>query len=316
MGYLRRRDDRLPSSTDLVHVDDPLADHDFQLALYCCYELHYRGFALDGDFEWDPELLRFRRQLEGRFEDALRSPARPIRRGGTVTEDLAAIIATDDDEPSLSAHMAEFGTLEELRDFAMHRSLYQLKEADAHSWAIPRFAGPARAALIEIQMDEYGNGVPGASHAELFATTMRCLGLDPTYGRYVDDVGAPTLATNNLVSMFGLHRRLLPALLGHLAVFEMTSVVPMSRYASACERLGVDAAARRFYDVHVAADAHHGPLAASVMASGFVEDRPESRSTLLWGARAVVEVERRFSADRFASWRAARPVVSSLPAVA
>ena len=24
---------------------DPLAGEDFQLALYCCYELHYRGFA-------------------------------------------------------------------------------------------------------------------------------------------------------------------------------------------------------------------------------------------------------------------------------
>src|SRR5690606_36207172 len=104
-----------------------------------------------------------------------------------------------------------------------HRSLYQLKEADGHSWAIPRFGDSSRSALIEIQTDEYGGGRPGESHAELFATTMTELGLDPAYGRYVDDVGAPTLATNNLLSLLGLHRRLLPALIGHLAVFEMTS---------------------------------------------------------------------------------------------
>lgn len=46
----------------------------------------------------------------------------------------------------------------------MHRSAYQLKEADPHSFALPRVpAGRAKAAFVEIQADEYGGGVPGAS---------------------------------------------------------------------------------------------------------------------------------------------------------
>jgi len=42
----------------LVDVADPLADDDLHLALYCCYELHYRGFdGVDPGWEWDPHLL-------------------------------------------------------------------------------------------------------------------------------------------------------------------------------------------------------------------------------------------------------------------
>src|SRR5205807_8709536 len=134
---------------------------------------------------------------------------------------------------------------------------YQLKEADPHTWAIPRLMGGPKSAMVEIQADEYGGGQPGQSHAELFADTMAGLGLDATYGSYLDLLPGTTLATVNLISLFGLHRRWRGALVGHLAVFEMTSVVPMSRYSAALRRLGVDHSARLFYDVHVEADAVH-----------------------------------------------------------
>src|SRR3712207_8445227 len=45
--------------------------------------------------------------------------------------------------------------------FRSQRSIYTLKEADPHSWAIPRLTGRAKAALVEIQSDEYGEGRPG-----------------------------------------------------------------------------------------------------------------------------------------------------------
>jgi hypothetical protein len=42
-----------------------LSDDDLHLALYLCYELHYRGLAgVDVGWEWDPALLSFRAQLE------------------------------------------------------------------------------------------------------------------------------------------------------------------------------------------------------------------------------------------------------------
>jgi hypothetical protein len=78
--------------------------------------------------------------------------------------------------------------------------------------------GRPKSALVEIQLDEYGGGRPGLSHAELFAATLRAAGLDDTYGAYLDHVPGVTLATTNLISLFGSQRRLVPALVGHLAL--------------------------------------------------------------------------------------------------
>src|SRR5256885_4485240 len=40
-------------------------DDDLQLALWCCYELHYRGFDdVDERWEWHPAIIGFRERLE------------------------------------------------------------------------------------------------------------------------------------------------------------------------------------------------------------------------------------------------------------
>ncbi len=188
----------------------------------------------------------------------------------------------------------------------MHRSAYQLKEADPHSWALPRIGGRAKAALVEIQTDEYGGGVEAEMHATLFADVMGALGLDTTYGAYLDRLPGSTLATVNLISLFGLHRRWRGALVGHLAVFEMTSVVPMGRYAELCRRLGLPAEARRFYDVHVVADAVHQVVASRDLAAGFAEAEPERAGDVAFGARAVMVVEERFARSLIDAWAAGR----------
>src|SRR5471030_2536914 len=52
---------------------DALSDDDLHLALYCCYELHYRGMAgVDPEWEWDSALLGFRAELEGALVQRLR----------------------------------------------------------------------------------------------------------------------------------------------------------------------------------------------------------------------------------------------------
>src|ERR1700723_3794996 len=51
-------------------------DEDFQLALWCCYELHYRGFEdVDEDWEWHPAVLALRGALERQWLTALRGLA-------------------------------------------------------------------------------------------------------------------------------------------------------------------------------------------------------------------------------------------------
>jgi hypothetical protein len=189
-----------------------------------------------------------------------------------------------------------------MREFCVHRSEYQRKEADPHTWMIPRLRGRAKAAAVTIQYDEYGEGVADAMHAELFATTMATLDLDPTYGAYRDLLPAATLATGNLVTMLGLHRRWRAACVGHLAVFEMTSVTPMTRYSSALRRFGVGADGRRFYDVHVEADAWHEQVAQHELVAGLLDAEPDVGGDVLFGARALMEVERRLTKSMLDAW--------------
>src|SRR5947208_10746555 len=186
-------------------VADVLADDDVQLALYVCYELHYRGLpGVDDRWEWDVTLLTARAAWEELFEVALLGALGAPDGARVAAEDmdvaLRAVVDADD-SPSLSQHLDRDGTLEEVLEFVVHRSAYQLKEADPHSWAIPRLSGPPKAAMVEIQTDEYGGGRPDRIHAQLFADSMAAVGLDPTYGAYLDCIPGVTLATVNLMSL-------------------------------------------------------------------------------------------------------------------
>src|SRR5437588_7093952 len=183
--------------------EDPLSDEDLQLALYACYELHYRGLdGVDDRWEWEPSLLRLRGKLEQRFEQALLEAVPLVPETVPATDiDLALRQIAEADGPSLSTFVGTSATLAQVREFVVHRSAYQLKEADPHSWAIPRLDGAAKAALLEIQYDEYGHGRKDRIHAELFARSMRALGLDSEYGAYLHQIPAVTLATVNLMSM-------------------------------------------------------------------------------------------------------------------
>ena len=283
---------------------DPLDGDDLHLALYACYELHYRGFAgVDDGWEWEPTLLGWRAGLEAAFERRVVEEVGRVRRPRDVTAELRALAAPGDGV-SLSAYMRDLGTLDQLREFAVHRSAYQLKEADPHSWALPRLHGGPKAAMVEIQADEYGGGDPRRIHAVLFARAMDALGLDSRYGAYVVHLPAVTLATVNLMSMFGLHRRLRGAIVGHLALFEMTSSIPNRRYANGLRRLGFDGDALDFYDEHVVADAVHENVAAVDLAGGLARQDPTLARDILWGAAALVELEGRFARHLLDSWAA------------
>jgi len=298
--------------------EDLLTDEDVQIALTALYELHHQGLdGVDDRLEWDPTLLRARAVVEERYEAQLRADV-------TVPEDLLADLEANtpveglgpavaralfdltsrDDGPSLSAYVARKATDEQLHELLVHRSVYQLKEADPHTWAIPRLLGSPKAALVEIQADEYGGGRPERMHAALFARTMRGLGLDDTYGTYVDDVPAITLASVNMMSMFGLHRRLRGCVVGHLAAFEMTSSQPNRLYGNGFRRHGYDADVTWYFDEHVEADAVHEQIAGRDLAGGLVEQQPALRDDVLFGAAACLAVDGRVGRHLVERWSA------------
>jgi heme oxygenase-like protein len=300
----------LPAPPAVLDVPDPLGDDDLHLALYLCYELHYRGLpGVDERWEWEPSLLRLRREWETSFEQGLLAALGAPDAAGAGAGDMDVAlrgVLDQDDAPSLSSYLERSGSLEELLEFVIHRSAYQLKEADPHSWAIARLSGPPKAALVEIQADEYGGGRPERVHAELFAVTMQELGLDRGYGAYLDRLPGVTLATVNVMSLLGLHRRWRGAIVGHLAAFEMSSSVPNRRYANALRRLGVGPPATEFFDEHVEADAVHENLAAVDLAGGLVRLEPALAADVLWGARALVELEGRWARHLLGTWENGR----------
>lgn len=306
---LRRPPGSAPAMADVPPDGDVLVSEDLQLALYLCYELHYTGIRdVDPAWEWDPGLLRVRAALERPFEARLRALAGDH---ATIDEDaevgtiLQRIVAADDG-PSLSRYIEARATMAELHEFFIHRSAYQLKEADPHAWAIPRLSGRAKAALVEIQSDEYGGGDPERVHATLFAKSMEAAGLDASYGAYLERLPAITLATVNVMSMCGLHRRLRGAIVGHLAVFEMTSSLPNRRYGNAVRRLGLGPGALDFFDEHVEADAVHENIAAWDMANRLSLDEPGLRDDILFGARGLLAVEEAWSRHLLDAWAAGR----------
>src|SRR5439155_7052144 len=127
-----------------------------------------------------------------------------------------------------------------------------------------------KAAIVEIQADEYGGGRAERIHSALFADAMRATGLDDGYGAYLRRIPGVTLATVNLMSLLGLHRRWRGAIVGHLALFETTSSLPNRRYANALRRLGFGERATAFFDEHVTADAVHEQIAVVDLAGGLV----------------------------------------------
>ena len=306
--WLRRRPRQIVS---LPTGDDPPSQEDLQLALHVCFGLHYDGFlGVDEAWEFEPSVAGIRSTLEHRFLSSLISAvplqARPGVDGRSPLEQVRLLLEAGAAEPSLSQFMVDHGTVDQFREFVVHRSIYQRKEADPHTWAIPRLRGRAKSAMVTLQSDEYGNGRPGKSHAELFADTMLALDLNPAPGAYIDQIPAVSLATDNLVSMFGRHRRWRGALVGHLAVFEMTSVTPMSRYAAALRRMKVPESAVEFYDVHVAADVLHARIAADDLVVGLTESDPDAAVDVPFGAASLLEVESRFSHHLLTTWASAQ----------
>jgi len=288
----------------IASTADVASDEDVQFSLFLLYACAYGSLDwIDAEWEWDPELLRARHAMERGFEEALRRdvvvPPLPSADGGAIADALFSLTAPTPG-PSLARYVAKQATLEQGREFIIQRSIYTLREADPHSWAIPRLTGRPKAALVEIQSDEYGAGRPECMHAEIFARTMRGLGLDSRYGAYLDLVPAETLASQNAMSMFGLNRRLLGAIVGHLAAFEMTSSLPNRMYGDGFRRLGFGEPVTEYFDEHVEADAVHEQIAARDLAGALGEDRPDLIPDIFFGAAACLALDDR-AADRIRS---------------
>ncbi len=273
---------------------------DLQLALYLCYELHYRGLrGVPADREWDPDLLRLRADLEQRFLGALHDG---LAGGTDLDAEVGALLTEPVDGRGISHHLAGEGTLEQLREYIALRSLYHLKEADPQAWVIPRLHGAAKAAIVTVEHDEYGAGRADRMHSQLFAEMMRELGLSAAYGDYLTRAPAAILAEVNLMSLCGLHRALRGAAIGQFAVIELTSSPGSARLVKAAQRLGAGPATERFYAEHVEADAVHEQVLRRGVLAPLVREEPELLGDIVFGIQASDLLAGRVAEHVLSAW--------------
>lgn len=291
------RTDGLPAVPAEV---EPLG-RDLQLTLYTLYELHYRGFdGVDAELEWDPEILRMRRDLERVFLAHLRGAVEPG--DDPVAEmDAMSVEATSGTGPSW--YFKDEGTWDQIREYFAHRSLYHLKEGDPHAFAIPRLQGQAKASFVAVEFDEFGGGRGDRVHQQLWADLMSAAGLDPSYLGYIDRVSAETLSTVNLMSMFGLHRSLRGAAIGHFAAIEITSSPGSARLVAGLRRMDAPEECVHFYAEHVEADAVHEQVMRHDVVGDLVGREPELAADIVFGMRALDYLDDLAAEKMLAAWK-------------
>ena len=305
-GLLRRAIDTTHDCIPPTAGADPYG-RDLQLALYVCYELHYRGFAgVDPDWEWDATLLQLRAQLERAFLDSVRRDVGTIARDASADAEMDAAATEPLHGSGPSWYLRDHGTWEQAREYFVHRSLYHLKEGDPHAWVIPRLTGQAKASFVAVEYDEYGAGRGPRAHQQLFADLLDAAGLDSGYLAYLDVVPAESLAVVNLMSLFGLHRRWRGAAAGHFAATEITSPPGSSRLVEALRRMGAQPPCVAFYTEHVEADAVHEQVVRTDVIGDLLDRAPHLETDVVFGMRALDAVERRLAELMTSAWSAGR----------
>jgi len=279
------------------------SQEDAALALWMLHELSYAGFTgVDEALEWDMGLVTLRRDLEAELERTLRErfPGSPAERPDDLVTAFFAYVEGHDG-PSVAGHVHTQATREQVLELLRWRSVYHLKETDPSTFVLARLPRPARAALAELLYDEYGAGRPERLHSHLFAEALRSVGLDAESG-HVDDVPLEVLEMNNAVTMFGLHRRLRGAAVGHLAAFECTSAVPSRRLVQGLQRLDFPQPVVDYYAEHVLADAVHEQVAVRDIVVPLVAAEPAQLEHVFLGAFTCLDQEARVARVLLDRW--------------
>ena len=164
--------------------------------------------------------------------------------------------------------------------------------------------GQAKASFVAVEFDEYGGGRGPRVHQQLFADLLDAAGLDNQYLGYLNTVPADALAVVNLMSLFGLHRELRGAAVGHFASTEITSPPGSRRLVQALERLGAPGPCIEFYREHVEADAVHEQVVRTDVVGDLLVREPHLEPDVVFGIRARDVVEDRLADHVMQSWTA------------
>ena len=167
---------------------------DLQLALYACYELHYRGFAgVSGSWEWDPVLLGLRGRLERLFLDAVSRDVGDIDPDETAEDAMAALSVEPVDGTGLSYFLRDERHLG--ADARVLRPPLALSPQGGRPTRVRDPAADRRrqGAFVAVEYDEYGAGRGERVHQHLFANLLDAAELDRDLPAATSTTCLPTL---------------------------------------------------------------------------------------------------------------------------
>ncbi len=154
----------------------------------------------------------------------------------------------------------------------------------------------------QVQTETIGNDLDRV-HAQLYRDLMAATGLETGYLHYFDDVPPPVIAVVNMMSLFGLHRRLRAAMVGHFAAAEITTAPSAARMVKAIQRLGGGGDVTHFFAEHVEADAVHEQVLRHDVVGDLLDREPELTADVVFGVRATEFLEGRFGEHVLTAWQ-------------
>lgn len=257
-----------------------LENDDAQLALWLFNVVRVADFDRVHRAEVDGATSPLEAALTERFAQELRGLV-PIDASAAPT-DLAAFLDELRARPSVESRGAPARD-DVLAAFAA-KAPYLGWEADPHTLLLAVVEPELKQPLATIQAGEYGVG-HGQPHARIYRECLAAVGL--TVIDAVDGASGPDLALANSAWLFARHRRLRGASLGQLCFLEVDSVEPCRERASAWDEVGLPAEGRRWYDVHVLADAEHQDIVRHELVPRIEERTPWLVADVAFGAEVT-----------------------------
>ena len=192
--------------------------------------------------------------------------------------------------------LAEQASLADMRWFIEQEAAGEAGFDDLLAMTMVRMPTRAKLELSRNFADEMGRGDERAMHGPMLDALVRDLQLNPT----IETTLAAPLALGNTMVALATNRAYAFHSVGALGVIELTAPGRSQAVATGLRRLGVSAAARRYFDLHATLDVRHSQAWNREVIWPLVAERPECARFIAEGALMRLEC----GAACFAAYRA------------
>lgn len=186
-----------------------------------------------------------------------------------------------------------------MRDLLVAKAPYLGFEADPHTLTLAALEPPLQHVVAEIQAGEYGVGFD-RTHSQIYRGCLDALGV--SYTEAIDAAPTAAFADANLTWLLAHDRRRRGASIGQLCLFELDSVKPCRRYVEAWNEAGLPEGGRRWYDVHVMADAEHEEIIRTRLIAAIERETPWLVDDAAFGAEATWISQQRVALELMQGW--------------